>query len=83
MKDISRSASYIQNVELLSAEAAKQAALRSICDEDPAARHMWDLLETPQTVDTLARQLDDDVSDIETSLTKLIREELIQISPDS
>jgi hypothetical protein len=83
MKDISPSASYVQNVELVSAEAAKQAALQSICAQDPAARHMWDLLETPQTVDTLARQLDDDVSDIEASLTKLIRAELIQISPDS
>jgi len=84
MKHISTSASYVQNRELLESETAKQAALISICAEDPATRHVWDLLETPQTVQTLSRRLEDeDVADIEASLTKLIREELIQISPDS
>lgn len=83
MKEISNSASYVQNVDLLDAEASKQAALRSICTQDPAAQHVWELLETPQTVDSLARQLDDDAGEIKASLTKLIREELIQISPDS
>lgn len=83
MQEISTSAAYIQNRDLLEAEAAKQAALRSLC-EDPATRHVWELLDTPQTVATLSRRLEDeDVGEIEASLTKLIREELIQISPDT
>lgn len=83
MKEISDSASYIQNRDLLEVEAAKQAALISLCEQDPATRHVWELLETPQTVQTLSRRLDDDLAGITASLTKLIREELIQISPDS
>lgn len=84
MKEISTSASYVQNRDLLQAESAKQAALSSMCEQDPATRHVWELLDTPQTVETLARRLEDeDVADITASLTKLIREELIQISPDS
>lgn len=84
MQKISTSASYVQNLELLEAEAAKQAVLSSICEQDPAARHVWELLDTPQTVATLSRHLEhEDVADITASLTKLIREELIQISPDS
>lgn len=84
MKDILPSASYIQNRELLDAEASKQAALISICAQDPAARHVWELLDTPQTVATLARRLTgEDAAGIQASLEKLMREELIQISPDS
>ena len=84
MKEISPSASYVQNRDLLQAEAAKQAALRSICEQDSATRHVWELLQTPQTVETLSRRLEDeDVEDITASLSKLMREELIQISPDS
>ncbi len=83
MKEISTSASYVQNRELLDAEAAKQAALSSLCEQDPATRQVWERLATPQTVETLSRSLDDDVGDIKASLTKLIRAELIQISPDS
>ena len=84
MHKISTSASYVQNRDLLDAEAGKRAVLSSICEQDPAARQVWALLETPQTVATLSRRLEDeDVADITASLTKLIREELIQISPDS
>jgi hypothetical protein len=84
MQEISTSASYVQNRDLLEAEAAKQAALSSLCERDPATRHVWELLETPPTVETLSRRLEDeDIDDITASLTKLIREELIQISPDS
>lgn len=84
MQDISKSASYVQNRALLRAESAKQATLDSMCERDPATSHIWDLLKTPQTVETLSRQLDDESLDgITASLTKLIREELIQISPDS
>lgn len=83
MKEISKSASYVQNLDLLAAEASKQAALRSICAHNPAAQQVWKLLETPQTLDSLARQLDDDAGGIKASLTTLIREELIQITPDS
>ena len=84
MKDISPSASYVQNRALLKAEAAKQATLRSLCESDPATQDIWELLATPQTVETISRRLEDeDVSDIQATLTQLIREELIAISPDS
>lgn len=84
MPQISTSASYVQSRDMLQAEAAKQAALSSLCEQDPATRHVWELLETPQTVETLSRRLEDeDVDDITACLTKLIREDLIEISPDS
>ena len=87
MKDILPSASYVQNHEVVAAEAGKQALLRSICDEDIDARRLWELLETPQTVESLARLLAGDIEphhgEIRASLTKLYREDLIQLSPDS
>lgn len=84
MQHITKGASYVQNRAMLRAQAGKQEALHSICEGDSAARQVWDLLQTPQTVDTLARRLEDEnVDDITASLTKLMREELIQISPDS
>ena len=89
MQHILESASYVRNDELLQAAEAKQSALHAICERDATARHVWELLDTPQTVATLARRLklDEgepvDANDITASLTALIREELIQISPDS
>ena len=84
MHEISKSASYVQNSALLRAEAGKQQTLQSICERAPSTRQVWELLQTPQTVETLSRRLEDeDVEDITASLTQLIREELIQISPDS
>lgn len=84
MQHISTGASYVQNLEFLSAEAEKQSALKSLCDADPGMRQVWNLLTTPQTVESLSRRLDEeDTDEITASLTKLIRAELIQISPDS
>jgi hypothetical protein len=84
MQEISKSTSYVQNRALLRAETEKQETLQSICERAPSTRQVWDLLQTPQTVETLSRRLEDeDVGDITASLTQLIREELIQISPDS
>lgn len=88
MREIQPTASYVQNRELLGAMAAKQAALRTLCSENPATGYIWDLLATPQTVETLCRRLAQDqeriaVSDIRDSLTKLMQEDLIQISPDT
>ena len=84
MHEISKSASYVQNSALLRAEAGKQQTLQAICERAPSTRQVWELLQTPQTVETLSRRLEDeDVEDITASLTQLIREELIQISPDS
>jgi hypothetical protein len=84
MQHISKSASYVQNAAVLKAEDAKRSALSSLCERDSTTREIWDLLQTPQTVDTLSRRLDDEnVDDITASLTRLIREDLIEISPDS
>ncbi|HEY8538924.1 MAG TPA: hypothetical protein VIL28_08655 [Steroidobacteraceae bacterium] len=88
MKEIQPTASYVQNHELLSAMSAKQAALRALCSQHPATGYIWDLLATPQTVETLCRRLANEqervpVSEIRDSLTKLMREDLIQISPDT
>jgi hypothetical protein len=90
MKDISASAAYIRNLDTINAERAKQATLRAIFVNDTATSQVWELLKTPQTVESLSRRLsdnhetDDDLRDeITVSLTKLMREDLIQLSPDS
>jgi hypothetical protein len=90
MNEILTSAAYIQNRAVLQAESDKRSALESICEADSAAREVWELLDTPQTVESLGRILEgshdpDDAlrEEITASLTKLMREDLIQLSPDS
>jgi hypothetical protein len=90
MKDISASAAYVRNLDAINAEHARQATLRSIFISDTATSQVWELLKTPQTVESLSRvlsdnhEVDDDLRDeITVSLTKLMREDLIQLSPDS
>jgi hypothetical protein len=96
MTAILPTASYIQNRQMLTAHAGKQAALRDIQAHDiealpGAQQRIWELLETPQTVETLTRVLANEfdarpsecVGEITASLTRLYREDLIQVSPDA
>jgi hypothetical protein len=90
MNEILTSAAYIQNRAILQAESSKRSALQSICEADSAAREVWELLDTPQTVESLGRILegthepgDELREEITASLTKLVKEDLIQLSPDS
>jgi hypothetical protein len=96
MTAILPSASYIQNREVLLSHAEKQAALQAIQEIDsealPGAQaRIWELLETPQTVATITRVLANEfdarpadcVGEITASLTRLYREDLIQVSPDT
>jgi hypothetical protein len=96
MTAILPSASYIQNREALRAHTEKLAALREIQERESAAlpgarARIWELLETPQTVETLTRVLANEfdarpadcVGEVTASLSRLYREDLIQVSPDS
>jgi hypothetical protein len=96
MNVILPSASYVQNREMLRAHAEKQAVLQAIQERDSSAlpgapQRIWELLETPQTVETLTRVLANEfdarpaecVGEITASLTRLYREDLIQVSPDA
>jgi Coenzyme PQQ synthesis protein D (PqqD) len=96
MTDILPSASYVQNREMLKAHAEKQKALQAIQQGNDEAlpgaqQRIWELLETPQTVESLSRviatEFDAEPAECETeitaSLTRLYREDLIQLSPDA
>ena len=96
MTAILPSASYVQNRQVLHAHAEKQAVLREIQEREipalPGAQErIWELLETPQTVETLTRVLANEfdarpadcVGEITASLSRLYREDLIQVSPDA
>jgi hypothetical protein len=96
MTDILPSASYVQNREMLKAHAEKQKALQAIQQGNDEAlpgsqQRIWELLETPQTVESLARvianEFDAEPAECETeitaSLSRLYREDLIQLSPDA
>jgi Coenzyme PQQ synthesis protein D (PqqD) len=91
MTQILHSASYVWNDGVPS--DAVLHSLPDLGDECPAttARRIWELLETPQTVETLCRVLrrelnvDQDACghDVRIVLTELLREDLIQLSPDT
>lgn len=96
MTGILPTASYVQNREILHAQESKEAALQSIHQRDDAhlpglAKRVWELLETPHTVASLSRIVASEYDvepaecsdDIQASLTRLYREELIQLSPDT
>jgi hypothetical protein len=96
MTAIMPSASYVQNRQTLIEHAEKQAALREIQEHDnaglPGAQaRIWELLETPQTVETITRVLANEfdarpadcVREVTASLSRLYREDLIQVSPDT
>ena len=94
MTQILHSASYFWNdAPLPDAHDAMLRALPESVDERTAAAAMriWELLETPQTVETLCRVLHRELHvetetcnhDIQIVLSGLLREDLIQLSPDT
>jgi hypothetical protein len=96
MTEISSSASYVRNARILSQHQNKQAVLSSIREhtalESPeASARVWELLETPQTVVTICRVLENEFdarepecrTGVEALLGELMREDLVQLSPDS
>ena len=74
-------------------EATNPQGLESASDVTPpdANLRIWELLETPQTVETICRVLRHEfdlpvascTEGVKVVLTKLYREDLIQLSPDT
>ena len=85
MAEILPSASYVRNPNARQDRAHQQAILSAIdeLDGDETTR-MWELLETPQTVDSLCRSLGKSADEpIRSALAALYDKDLIQVSPDS
>jgi Coenzyme PQQ synthesis protein D (PqqD) len=92
MNEIQGSASYVRNPEAPGA-APDPEALQHASDVTPpdANVRIWELLETPQTVETICRVLRNEfdlppascTEGVKVVLTKLYREDLIQQSPDT
>lgn len=95
MIEIKGSASYVRNPDAKTAgdDNAVLQMLQDANDVGPpeASLRIWDLLETPQTVETICRVLGNEfdlppaasVEGVKIVLANLYREDLIQMSPDS
>jgi hypothetical protein len=88
MAEILSSASYVRNPNALADPVQQRAVLNSISErieldiED--AEQIWELLETPQTLDTLCRSLGTKTDrPIRSALSALYEDDLIQVSPDT
>jgi Coenzyme PQQ synthesis protein D (PqqD) len=86
------SASYVWNDAACVDSLPEDAVLRALPEVDertaPTARRIWELLETPQTIETLCRVLRRECDaepepDVRIVLDGLLREDLIQLSPDT
>jgi hypothetical protein len=92
MNEIQGSASYVRSHDA-SEVAPDPASLEHASDVTPpdANLRIWELLETPQTVETICRVLRNEfdlpaascTEGVKVVLTKLYREDLIQLSPDT
>jgi hypothetical protein len=92
MHEIQGSASYVRNPDAPEI-APDPTALERASDVTPpdANLRIWELLETPQTVETICRVLRNEfdlppascTEGVRVVLTKLYREDLIQLSPDT
>ena len=96
MVEIQGSAAYVRNQEAGEQRADERALLESVqeaSDLTPpdANLRIWELLETPQTVETICRVLRSEfdlppasvTEGVRIVLTQLYREDLIQLSPDT
>jgi hypothetical protein len=83
MHEILSSASYVR--------CEDKGAASAMPDAPHATQRIWELLETPQTVATICRVLVKEGElqpegcepEVKSLLTKLYREDLIQLSPDT
>ncbi|HLS80583.1 MAG TPA: PqqD family protein [Steroidobacter sp.] len=97
MKDIQSGVSYVRAPQAPAdpgAPGEEQMVLRSLqSDATPAdaLARIWELLETPQTVETICRVLTNEfdlppassTEGVRIVLSRLYREDLIQASPDA
>jgi Coenzyme PQQ synthesis protein D (PqqD) len=96
MIEIQGTASYVRNSDALPAgddEKALLETLQHVSETNPpeASLRIWELLETPQTVETICRVLRNEfdlppaasVEGVRIVLAELYREDLIQLSPDT
>jgi Coenzyme PQQ synthesis protein D (PqqD) len=96
MIEIQGSASYVRNPDALPPggdEHALLETLQQVCEANPpeASLRIWELLETPQTVETICRVLRNEfdlppaasVEGVKIVLAELYRDDLIQLSPDT
>lgn len=91
MTEILPTASYVRNPRAIQ-EAERQHAILTTIGEHAEigadeASQVWELLETPQTVDTICRSIgangDLGSERITTLLAQMYDKDLIQLSPDS
>jgi len=90
MAEILPTASYVRNPKAFGARAGVSSIISSI-DEGAklpgrATEEVWELLETPQTIDSLCRSLEQqNVSSdrMRSLLAELYDRDLIQVSPDT
>lgn len=88
MAEILPSASYVRSSKSLRDPSTEQAVIASLARgaalEDEDANQIWDLLKTPQTLDSLCRSLgSESEAPIRAVLETLVDEDLIEVSPDS
>lgn len=91
MAEILPSASYVRNPRAAKSGAEQRAILASIQEhtelDSEVAEQVWELLDTPQTVDTLCRSIgaDGDLGStrVTSMLAELYDQDLIQVSPDA
>jgi hypothetical protein len=91
MTQILPSASYVRNPAAVRNQGSQNAILASISErvhlDSEQASQVWELLQTPQTVETLRRSLaSDEALDnerITSLLATLYDQDLIQVSPDT
>ena len=91
MTDIIPTASYVRNPQAMSEAQRQHAILTSIGEHAEIgveeAAQVWELLETPQTVDTICRSIGANgglgTERITTLLAEMYDQDLIQLSPDS
>lgn len=94
--EISGHASYVRNRRMLQARYGDEPPPESIeqaSDVTPpeANQRIWELLETPQTVETIVRVLRNEfdlppaacTEGVKIVLARLYHEDLIQLSPDT
>jgi hypothetical protein len=91
MTEILPSAAYVRNVDALNENALRDLHTHSGFESSETSRRIWELLETPQTIETLCRVITDSSSAdqegcgraVKLFLADLYDQDLIQVSPDS
>ena len=91
MAEILPSASYVRNPKVAKSRAEQSAILASIGEHAELgaeeATHVWELLETPQTIATICRSIgaksDAGSTQVSSLLAELYDQDLIQVSPDT